>query len=66
MLLYGTSIYIFSRGLAGIIITCLAVLWCSTSASNLFVSALAMDQQQLLVAYPCALVYAVFALLTVF
>ncbi|KAL5012449.1 hypothetical protein ScPMuIL_011000 [Solemya velum] len=61
-----SSIVLSLQGLAGIIITCLTVLWCSTSASNLFVSALAMDQQQLLVAYPCALVYAVFALLTVF
>ncbi|KAJ8298154.1 hypothetical protein KUTeg_024685 [Tegillarca granosa] len=32
----------------------------------LFVSALSMHDQQLLVAYPCALVYGVFALLTVF
>ena len=56
----------FSRGLAGIVLTVASVLWCSISASKLFVSALAMDAQQLLVAYPCALVYAVFALLTVF
>ncbi|XP_067940744.1 protein YIPF5-like [Watersipora subatra] len=47
-------------------LTVLAVLWCSFSASKLFVSALQMDGQQLLIAYPCALVYAVFALLTVF
>jgi hypothetical protein len=48
------------------VLTSVTVLWCSISASNLFVAALAMDQQQLLVAYPCALVYGVFALLTVF
>jgi len=45
------------RGLFGIVLTVIAVLWCSVSASKLFVSALSMDKQQLLVAYPCALVY---------
>ncbi|ELT91035.1 hypothetical protein CAPTEDRAFT_168758 [Capitella teleta] len=54
------------QGAVGAALTTVAVLWCSVSASNLFVAALAMDQQQLLVAYPCALVYGVFALLTVF
>ena len=54
------------RGMLGIVLTSAIVVWCSASASKLFVSALAMDQQQLLVAYPCALVYGVFALLTVF
>ena len=54
------------RGLVGVILTAVTVLWCSISASKLFVSALEMDHQQLLVAYPCALVYGVFALLTVF
>ncbi len=54
------------RGILGVILTAVAVFWCSLSASKLFVTALAMDAQQLLVAYPCALVYGVFALLTVF
>ncbi|KAG7271734.1 hypothetical protein CRUP_007816 [Coryphaenoides rupestris] len=40
--------------------------WCSFSASKIFISALAMDGQQLLVAYPCALLYGVFALISVF
>ncbi|PVD35079.1 hypothetical protein C0Q70_06360 [Pomacea canaliculata] len=53
-------------GMLGIVLTCVAVAWCSVSASKLFVSALAMDSQQPLVAYPCALVYGVFALITVF
>jgi hypothetical protein len=46
--------------------TALAILWCSLSASKLFVTALSMDHQQPLVAYPCALLYGVFALLTIF
>lgn len=53
-------------GVVGIALTCVTVVWCSLSASKLFVSALAMDSQQPLVAYPCALVYGVFALITVF
>lgn len=44
----------------------LAVLWCSQSAAKLFVTALGMQRQQLLVAYPCALLYGLFALLAVF
>jgi hypothetical protein len=47
-------------------VSSLAVLWCSLSASKLFVIALAMHDQQLLVAYPCTLLYAMFALLAVF
>lgn len=47
-------------------LTIIAVSWCSLSASKLFVTALAMDHQQPLVAYPCALLYGVFALLTIF
>jgi len=36
------------------------------AASKLFVTALSMDLQQLLIAYPCALLYGVFALITIF
>ena len=39
---------------------------CTLSSSKLFVTALEMRQQQLLVAYPCALLYGVFALITMF
>ncbi|KAL3880673.1 hypothetical protein ACJMK2_032895 [Sinanodonta woodiana] len=61
-----SSIVLSLQGIIGIVLVCVAVVWCSLSASKLFVSALEMDHQQLLVAYPCALVYGVFALLTVF
>ncbi|XP_013407325.1 protein YIPF5 isoform X2 [Lingula anatina] len=54
------------KGTVGMILTVIAVMWCSFSASKLFVTALNMDHQQPLVAYPCALVYGVFALLAVF
>ncbi|KAI3368066.1 hypothetical protein L3Q82_026888 [Scortum barcoo] len=55
--------------LQNVLITVLALLgicWCSLSASKIFISTLAMEGQQLLVAYPCALLYGLFALLTVF
>ncbi|XP_022100355.1 protein YIPF5-like [Acanthaster planci] len=54
------------ESLVGTIATLVTIGWCSLSASKLFVTELAMDSQQLLVAYPCALLYGVFALLTVF
>jgi len=54
------------KGPVGVALTALSVLWCSVSASNLFVLALNMTSQRLLVAYPCSLVYCMFALLTVF
>lgn len=60
------SVIMSLQGMLGSGVTVVCVLWCSISASKLFVSALTMDRQQLLVAYPCALVYGVFALLTVF
>jgi len=64
--LSGISILFTLKGIFGIILTIAIILWCSVSASKLFVTALTMDHQQLLVAYPCALVYGVFALLTIF
>lgn len=64
--LSGISILISLQGLLGIGLTVLAILWCSLSASKLFVTALTMDHQQPLVAYPCAMLYGVFALLTIF
>lgn len=66
VLLSALSLLISLQGIIGTILTIATVLWCSWSASKLFITALQMDSQQPLVAYPCALVYAVFALLTVF
>ncbi|XP_074650629.1 protein YIPF5-like [Tubulanus polymorphus] len=60
------AIVLSLQGILGIVMTSFTVFWCSLSASKLFVTALAMDHQQPLVAYPCALVYGIFALLTVF
>jgi hypothetical protein len=42
------------------------VIWCALSASKLFVTAFDMEKQQMLVAYPCSMLYGIFALITIF
>ncbi|KAG9275218.1 protein YIPF5-like isoform X1 [Astyanax mexicanus] len=54
------------QGLLGTLLALIVIGWCSLSASKIFSSTLDMGGQQLLVAYPCALLYGVFTLLTVF
>ena len=60
------AVFISLKGSLGLILSIASVGWASFASSKLFVAALAMEGQQLLIAYPCALVYGVFALLTVF
>ncbi|KJH46022.1 Yip1 domain protein, partial [Dictyocaulus viviparus] len=60
---------ILSLSIQGIVrysLSILAVIWCSSSSSKLFVIALSMHHQRILVAYPCVLLYSVFALLAIF
>ena len=66
VVLSGLSLVVSLQGTMGSVLTTVTIGWCSVASSKLFVTALAMDSQQLLVAYPCALLYGVFALLTVF
>uniref|UniRef100_A0A8C5MTD7 Yip1 domain family member 7 n=1 Tax=Leptobrachium leishanense TaxID=445787 RepID=A0A8C5MTD7_9ANUR len=54
------------QGITGTILAVAIIGWCSFSASKIFISTLAMEGQQFLVAYPCALLYGLFALLTIF
>jgi hypothetical protein len=54
------------HGILGTVASAGAVVWCAISSSKLFSDGLEMKRQQVLVAYPCAILYAVFALLTVF
>ncbi|THD19911.1 Yip1 domain-containing protein [Fasciola hepatica] len=65
-LLSSLGILISLKTLPGIVITAAIVIWCAFSSSKLFVRALGMQHQRILVAYPCALVYSVFALLVIF
>ncbi|EIW68452.1 hypothetical protein TREMEDRAFT_23680, partial [Tremella mesenterica DSM 1558] len=43
-----------------------SIVWCTHSASGIFVAVLRMDRQRLLVAYPVGLLYGCFALLSIF
>ncbi|XP_034097170.1 protein YIPF7 [Gymnodraco acuticeps] len=60
------AVFCSLQGYLGTVLAVLGISWCSLSASKIFISTLAMEGQQLLVAYPCALLYGLFALLTVF
>lgn len=66
VILSGLALLVSLQGMLGSILTTVTIGWCSLVSSKLFVTALAMDHQQPLIAYPCALLYGVFALLTVF
>ncbi|XP_040412617.1 protein YIPF7 isoform X2 [Cygnus olor] len=67
MVILSTSALVFSlQGILGTLLALFIIGWCSLSASKIFTSALAMEGQQLLIAYPCALLYGLFALLAVF
>uniref|UniRef100_A0A8C2M646 Protein YIPF n=1 Tax=Cricetulus griseus TaxID=10029 RepID=A0A8C2M646_CRIGR len=66
VILSSCAIFFSLQGTLGTVTALLIITWCSLSASKIFISALAMEGQQLLVAYPCALFYGLFALLTVF
>lgn len=52
--------------IAGNVFSVIAILWCVIGASNLLVTAIDLSGTRLVIAYPCALFYTVFALLTVF
>lgn len=67
VMLSGLSILVNLKAtLAGNIFSFVAILWCAIGASNLLVTAIEMSSSRLVIAYPCALFYTVFALLTVF
>jgi len=53
-------------GMVGYGITAAAVLWATYSASAIFVSVLNMTDMRVLVAYPVALFYSIFAILSLF
>lgn len=54
------------KGLLGVVLCGVTVSWAAFASSKLFASVLAMYDQQPLVAYPCAIMYGIFAVLTVF
>lgn len=50
----------------GYLMSIVSIVWCTYSASAIFVAVLRMDHQRLLVAYPVGLLYGCFALLSIF
>ncbi|KAM5339584.1 protein YIPF7 [Glossophaga mutica] len=66
VILSSCAVFFSLQDTIGTVLALVIVGWCSLSASKIFISALDMEGQQLLIAYPCALLYGLFALLTVF
>lgn len=66
VILSSCAVFCSLQGTLGTLTVLVFIGWCSLSASKIFISALDMEGQQLLIAYPCALLYGLFALLTVF
>lgn len=64
--LAGFSIFTTLRGPVGLLIAAFAVAWSSLSASRLFSTMSGEENQRLLIAYPCFLLYGVFTLIVVF
>ncbi|KAF8554691.1 Yip1-domain-containing protein [Imleria badia] len=60
------SVVVTLDGIVGYLLSLLSIIWCTFSASGIFVAVLRMSEQHLLVAYPVGLLYGCFALLSVF
>ncbi|CAK1544049.1 unnamed protein product [Leptosia nina] len=60
------GIFISLEGTVGLSLSAIAVIWSALSASRLFVTMSGDAEQRPLIAYPCALVNGVFALLVLF
>lgn len=60
------NIFIDLRGSIGLLLSLVVIVWCTLNATRLFEKALSMTEQRYLVAYPVTMLYACFALLTIF
>ena len=54
------------QGYVGFVLSCISVAWCTLTCTRFFESAMNMRKQRFLIAYPTFLLYACFALITVF
>ena len=54
------------RGYSGIVLGLISILWSTYSATRFFEAGLQMQASRYLIAYPALLLYACFALITVF
>lgn len=59
-------IFIDCRGAIGLCLTVTIIAWCAINATRMFEKSMQMREQRYLIAYPSAIIYAVFALLTIF
>jgi len=66
VVLAGLGVFTTLRGPMGLILAALAVTWASLSASRLFSTMSGEEDQKLLIAYPCLLLYGVFTLIIIF
>jgi hypothetical protein len=64
--LSGAAVVLSLRGAAGYVLVPAAVGWCTLTATRFFEAALAAREQRYLIAYPAFLLFACFALITVF
>ncbi|ODQ51834.1 Yip1-domain-containing protein [Saitoella complicata NRRL Y-17804] len=62
----GVGVIVSMDGYLGYALSSLAIAWCTYSASAMFVTVLQLSEMRLLVAYPCFLFYATFAVMTIF
>jgi hypothetical protein len=55
-----------NRGIFGMIISSISIFWCTYTATMFLEKHLSMREQRYLIAYPVFLLYACFALITIF
>lgn len=60
------NIFINLKAAVGMALALIVIMWCTVNATRLFEKALSMQEQRYLVAYPVTMLYACFALLTIF
>ena len=60
------TIVVNLRGVVGLILSALTILWCTYTATRFFQAILSTPEQRYLMAYPVFLFYACFALITIF
>lgn len=66
VLLSAVAVVLDLRGSLGMVLGGGAVAWCTLSSARFFDASLGMREQKWLIAYPACLLYACFALITIF
>lgn len=66
VMLSAIAIVVNLRGTIGTVLGSGAVIWCTLSSARFFDATLGMREQKWLIAYPACLLYACFALITIF